>query len=82
MNFRLFLAVEWGRRVGGEIGACEVGWWQWERSQKGVTQAGLVATVASFCTYKGQRSSSPGGCKNILNWEGFIHQSFSSFGNF
>lgn len=61
MNFRLFLAVEWGRAVGvklecvrlggdGGNGGGGGGWWWGGCSQRGTALAGWVAAVASPCT--------------------------------
>lgn len=58
MNFRLFLAVEWGRAVGVKLecvrlvggGSGKVGGWVGVAVREGKALAGWVAAVASPCT--------------------------------
>lgn len=87
MNFRLFLAVEWGRAVGVKLECVRLGGGGGggvlsERASSGSGCLGGCCGVTLYFDTGCQRSSSPGGGEKVANWGRFIQQSFSPFRNF
>lgn len=82
MNFRLFLAVEWGRAVGVKLECVRLGGGGDGGEGGGVLQSerdgsgwlGGCCGVTLYFDTGGQRSSSPGGAEKVANWGRFIQQ--------
>lgn len=76
MNFRLFLAVEWGRAVGVKLECVGLdgGGGGVQSEEEGSGCLGGCCGITLYFDTGGQRLSSPGSDENVVNWGRFIQQ--------
>ncbi len=86
MNFRLFLAVEWGRAVGVKLECVRFGGGGGgggvQSEMEGFGWLGGCCGITLYFDTGGQRSSTPSSDEKLVNWGWFIQQKISPFRDF